>query len=1035
LLLTGLLPVSLRAQPFICFFYSPKRLFDMKKLQLLVLLVLGLFIQGFAQNQVLKGRITDENGRPLSGATINIKNSSSFTTSDSSGNFQISAGGQARPILVVSFVGYSNTELAAGTGNFFTVSLKNRLQSLNDVIVVGYGTQRKRDVTGSIVTVRSEEIAKRPLVRVEQALQGTAPGVAVQSANGMPGTPLSVRIRGFGSITGSNEPLYVIDGYIGGSIESVSPPDIESLEVLKDASATAIYGSRGANGVVLITTKTGHEGAPKVNLDAWFQKAEVAKQLDLMNAYDFANTLNIQNAATSLPPAFTQDQLNGFKTNPGTDWQKALQQKPFVQNYEASVSGGSPYLKYFVSLNYLDQPGLILNQYYKRATVRSNLNFKINDKLDLKFFLVAAIPQSRNTAYGGDTGDPFAAATEWDPTKPVRDPVTGKLTITSQYGTLNVSPVAQSTSQKVDVNSMDGIGTGVLTYHILKNLSFTSSNSYESQWGWNRQLFGLNTSQTVVNGITSGYAAGNSSWNTNFQTSNFLTYNARLGDHAFTLTGLYEYQTGTNQNINARASNLSTYALGYYNLGIGLTQQTTSGYSSSSLQSYMGRLNYSYKDKYLLTASIRDDGSSRLTKKYSTFPSVGLGWVVSKEKFMENSKILSYLKLKASYGQTGNQGIPSYSSIPVINTSSVGYYYDGNSLSISTPLGAPVANNLVWETTLQTDIGLEAAFFNNRMTLSLDAYKKKISNLLFSYQTPAYLGGGNYQRNIGGIQNKGIDIGISGTPLAAPGTGRFNWTTGVVLSFNQNKVLDLNGLDNIIVSGIGQPQQNISILKVGNPLGEFTGYKFLGTWKTSEAAQAATYGNKPGDAKYLDVNKDGVINQNDYVPIGNGIPKFTWGFTNDFTYGNFALSLMFAGQTGSQIYSQTIAYTWGQAPGTRNATLQEATKMWTPTNQTDVPAFGKTGSFPTNSSRFVYNANFAKLKNLSLTYTIPQRVLGRIKMRSADVYVSTQNLFAITKYPGYDPELTNARSALTQGVEMGVIPNPRTFTLGFRLGF
>lgn len=982
----------------------------------------------------LHGRVLNENGEPLVGATIHLQGTTLSAATDDQGSFKINTGDQANPVLEVSFVGYMTEIYNVKGRNNFVLRLQQDLRAMGDVVIIGYGEQRKKDVTGSISTVKSEEIAKRPLVRVEQALQGTAPGVAVQSANGMPGTPLSVRIRGVNSITGSNEPLYVIDGYIGGSIETVSPADIESLEVLKDASASAIYGSRASNGVVLITTKTGHEGTQKINVNAWFQRAEVPKELDLMNAYDFANTVNIQNAATNLPPAFSQQQLDEFKTNPGTDWQKALQQKPLIQNYDASISGGSPRTKYFVSFNYLNQPGLILNQYYRRATLRSNLDFRISDKLDIKFYVVTAIPTSRNTSYVGDSGDPFAAATEWDPTKPVRDPVTGKLTITSQYGTLSVSPVAQATSQKVDANYLDAIGTGVLTYRILKNLTFTSSNSYESQWGWQRQLFGLNTSQTVVNGISSGYASGNTSWNTAFQTSNFLTYSLKLRDHALTLTGLYEYQLGTNQNINARASNLSTYALGYYNLGVGSTQQTTSGYQSSELQSFMGRVNYSFRDKYLLTASIRDDGSSRLTKKYSTFPSVAVGWNISKEKFMLDSKVFSSLKLRGSYGQTGNQGIPPYSSIPVINTSSVGYYFDGSTLSISTPLGPPVATNLVWETTLQTDIGLDAAFFNNRLSISLDAYKKKISNLLFSYQTPAYLGGGNYQRNIGSIQNRGIELGISAAPIVSR-TGGLNWNTFFEISFNDNKVVDLNGLDNVIVSGIGQPQQNISILKVGRPLGEFTGYKFLGTWKTSEASQAATYGNKPGDAKFLDVNNDGTINQNDYVPIGNGIPKYTWGFINDFSYGNFSLSLMFAGQGGSQIYSQTIAYTWGQAPGTRNATLEEATHMWTSKDETDVPAFGTTGMFPTNSSRFVYNANFVKLKNLSLTYSIPQRLVNRARIHNLDVYISGQNLFTITKYPGYDPELTNAQNAMTQGVEMAVIPNPRTYTLGFRLGF
>jgi hypothetical protein len=401
---------------------------------------------------------------------------------------------------------------------------------------------------------------------------------------------------------------------------------------------------------------------------------------------------------------------------------------------------------------------------------------------------------------------------------------------------------------------------------------------------------------------------------------------------------------------------------------------------------------------------------------------------------MEDSRLFNSFKLRGSYGETGNQGVPPYSSIAQINTSATAYYYESNSPSVSTPLGPPVSTNLKWETTLQTDVGLDATMLNSRLTVSIDAYKKKISNLLYFFQTPAYLGGGSYETNIGGIQNRGVEIGITGSPLKPVTTG-LNWTTHFEISFNDNKVLNLDGQDNIIVNGIGQPQANISILKVGQPVGEFTGFKFLGTWKTSEATAAAVYGNVPGDAKYLDVNKDGHINQSDYVPIGNGVPKYTWGFINDFRYGNFMLTFMFAGQGGSQIYSQTLAYTWGQAPGVRNATLQDATRMWTSENQTDIPHFSNTTLWPTNSSRFVYSADFVKLKNLSLTYSLPQNILGMARVRSVDVYVSGQNLFTISNYPGFDPELTNATNAMLQGVEMAVVPNARTYTLGCRIGF
>lgn len=1006
----------------------------MKKIELLLFLVIGLAFHVHAQGPVIRGKVTDAEGKPLSGATVNVKNTNISTGTDSLGNFEIAVRDRARDILIVSYVNFVTEELPLKNESFLAVRLTQTAQSLDNVVVVGYGRQRKRDVTGSISSVRAEDIVKRPVTRLEQALQGSAPGVAVQSSNGMPGTAPRVRVRGFGSITGNNDPLYVVDGFIGGSIGNISPADIESIDVLKDASASAIYGSRASNGVIIITTKSGKSGSPKLNVDAWIQKNEIAKQLDLMNAYDFAKTANIQATALGGTLPFTQAQVDAFKTNPGTNWQKELQEKPLVMNYQVSVSGGSENSKYYLAMNYLDQPGLIVNQYYKRAALRANLDFKITDKLNLKFYTLVAIPKNRNTSYAGDVSDVFASATEWDPTTPVRDPVTGAFILQSGLASLSVNPVAQATNQKVDGRGVDFNGTGVLTYRILKNLSFTSTNSYQTAWGWTRSFFGLGTSQTVINGISSGFAQTGTSWNTNIQSSNFLTYDLKFGDHTINLTGLYEYQKGVSQSATARASNLVTYSLGYYNLGLGRTQQTSSGYSSSELESFMGRLNYSYKDKYLLTASIRDDGSSRLTKKYSTFPSVALGWVLTNEKFAASSKIFSYLKFRASYGQTGNQAVGPYSSIPVINTRTTAYYFDGLTPSPSTPFGTPVPDNLVWETTAQTNYGFDASILKNRLNFSVDLYNKLVTNLLYNYDASAFLGGGSYYRNIGKLRNKGIELGISGTPVAASDRGKFGWTSSFNISFNQNKILNLEGQDNIVKSGIGQPQGNISVLKVGRPLGEFMGYKFLGTWKTSEAAEAALWGLKPGDSKFLDINGD---HKKDLVPIGNGIPKYTWGFINDFAYHNFSLSLMFAGQGGSQIYSQTMAYLWGQAPGIRNATSQDATKMWTPQNQTDIPAFTSSPSsetFPTNSSRFVYNANFIKLKNLSLTYTVPKNALGRAKIQSLDVYVSTQNLFTITKYPGYDPELTNSTIAYTQGVEMGVIPNPRTYTLGFRLG-
>jgi len=1006
----------------------------MKKELMMLLLAFCLVVQAFAQNRSVKGKVVDPDGRPLAGATVSVKYGTVSTSTDSDGNFQINVSQQEKTILVVTYVGYSGLEVAVKGGTYFSIRLEKVGASLNDVIVVGYGQQRKRDVTGAISTVSAEEIAKRPLVRLEEALQGTTPGVAVQEVNGNPGSGLSVRIRGANSITGGNDPLYVVDGYIGAPLGSINPSDIESLQVLKDASATAIYGSRASNGVVLITTKSGHEGAPKLNASVWIRQDEIPKYLKLMDAYDFAVNANLKATSSGGSAVFTPTQLTGFQSNPGTNWQKAATQKPIVQNYQASVSGGATNAKYYFSMDYLNQPGLLKNEYYNRATLRSNLDFKVTKKLDLKFNVLVAVPKGHNNSYGGDGGDPYATSLLFDPTSPIKDPVTGQYILQSQYGTLNVSPVAQLANQQVDNNNTDALGTGSLTYHILKNLSFTSTNSYETNYGWSRAFMGLGTSQTVVNGITSGFANAQTTWNHTFVTSNFLTYNLLAGDHSLTIVGLTEFQTNTNQNFTARSSNLSTYSLGYYDLALGGTELTTSGYNSSQLQSYMGRVNYDYKDKYLFTASIRDDGSSVLTKKYSTFPSVGLGWIISKEHFMEHSKIFSLLKLRATWGQTGNQAIGPYNSIQQIGTSGVPYYFDGVAPSVATPIGSPVATSLKWETTRQTNFAIESGFLNNRLFVTAEVYDKEISNLLYNYTAPGYLGGGTYPQNIGGIRNRGLELSISGSPLMQ-GAGKVSWNTHFEISFNDNKILNLSGQDNIVVNGVGQLQVGVSVLKVGHPLGEFNGYQFLGTWKSSEAAAAATYGNLPGDAKYLDRNKDNAINTNDYGVIGNGIPKYTWGFINDFQAGRFSLSLMISGQGGAQIYSQTQAYLWGLSPGVRNATTEDATKMWTPENQTDIPDYNAKVPFLPNSSRFVYSANFMKLKNLSLTYTVPETISAKAGLRSLDVYVSGQNLITISSFPGADPEVTNAQNALLQGVETAVVPNPRSFTIGVRIGF
>jgi len=1021
----------------------------MKKLLTLLLVVIGL-VKAEAQGQVVRGRVLDENNRPLSGATVTLKGTTVSTSTDLSGNYQISTGSQVAPVLVISYVGYLHAEYPVKGRSELNISLQQDPNTLGDVVVVGYGTQKKSDVTGSSSSIKAAEIAKRPLVRMEQALQGTTAGVAVLSPNGQPGQGLRVKIRGANSITGGTEPLYVIDGNIGNGTD-VNPADIESLEVLKDAASTAIYGSRASNGVVLITTKSGGVSSPRLTVNAWAQKNKIPRELDLMQPYDFARSVNAQfvaqgGSAASQP--FSAQQLSDFKSGAvkGTDWQRALHTEPWVQNYQASLSGGSDNVRYYFSGGYLSQPGIILNQWYRKTTFRGNVDVRVNNKINVKFIVTGIIPRNHNTNYGGGLGDPFNQAVEWDPTSPIRDG-NGNFIKHSSFASIQFNPIAQALSQSHDNMAGGGAltdnysGSAIVTYRVWKDLTFTSTNVYNLFYGYGQSLDGPNTG-AYDNHSDNAFTV--SARNRGFLSSNYLTYKHKFGDHAITATALYELQNGQNMSTTATARNLISYGQGYYNLGLGATQQVSSSYSADALVSWLGRVYYTYKDKYTLSASIREDGSSHLTNKWSSFPSVGVNWNMKKEKFMENSNLFSDFKIRASYGQTGNQAVPAYSTIQRINSgggnNQNNYYFGGGSpgqsgnASVATSAGAPVSKSLKWEIKSTYDAGVDMAFLNNRLFVTIDAYTGKIKNLLYNIPSTQYGGGGqNYQTNIGSVSNKGLEFMVGGSPIS---TREFKWNVNLTVSMNRNKVLDLGGLDNLYAIG-GNNTYN-AVLKVGQPLGEFAGYQFLGTWKSGEATQAALYGNKPGDAKYLDVNGDHAFTAADYQLLGNATPKYTYGFINDFSYHDFTLSFMFQGVQGSQVFSQTLAYLWGGLGDMKNATTTQAVpeNLWSDKNpNSNNPAWSSTGHNYNGSSRYVYNSSYAKLKNLSLTYRLPSAVTHHLRLNSLEVYVSGQNLWTITPYKGYDPEIDQqpTGNAISQGQEFGVIPNPKSYTMGFRL--
>ncbi len=970
------------------------------------------------QGKTITGKVTDGTGSPIPGVTIVVKGTSNGALTDADGQYSLSRVPE-NGVLVFSFVGLKTQEVPVNGNQKVDVVMQEETIELVEVVAVGYGVQRKSDVTGAVSSIKTEELVKRPITRIEQSLQGTTPGVQVISSSGQPGKGLSVKIRGASSITGSNEPLYVIDGNIGGGIDALNPNDIESIEILKDASSTAIYGSRGTNGVVLITTKSGKSGKTVVSFNTWFSNLSLPGEMDLLSGAEFAQVINKYTKAGS----FSDAEISQLQASGGTKWLDAVTRNPWVKNYDLSVSGGTNAVRYRVSFNSLDQPGMLINSYYKKSNVRANLDVKANDRLDFKFNFSYIEPKSRNNNFGGDVYDPFASALIFDPTLPIRNSQ-GNYNLSSAWASNGYNPVAQSYDRLDDNSSKTTVGTGILTYKILDGLTFTSNNTYSTGTQFNQRYSGPLTNSTSEAVI---YSNDWKSW----QNSNFLTYDKNFGDHHLTATLLYEQSKYENVNVTATARNLSTQALTYYNLGLGGTQLTSSGYSSDALQSYMFRINYAYKNRYLVTMSVRRDGSSKLTDKYDNFPSAAIAWNIAQENFLKDHPVISGLKVRLSYGETGNQAVGAYSTIAQVNTGNP-YYYDGTTAIPTTPLGTAVSKKLSWEHAKQTDFGVDVILYNGKLTFTADYYNKDVDDLLYSYAAPYYMGGGNYNRNMGKLNNKGFEASLSGLPVSKK---NFSWTTNFTISFNRNKVVDLMGENNLEANGIGTFGAGVSRLIVGKPLSEFWGYKFLGTWKSSEAAEAAKFGMKPGDAKYFDKNNDNAYTPEDRMEIGNGTPDFSFGFSNDIQYKNFTLSIMFQGMSGNDIYSQTLGTMWGGHGIARNATIKDVLNAWTPEHETDIPVQGGTSANYFNSSRFVYDGSYIKLKNVSLTYSVPKRLINKIFLSKLDLFVSGQNLFTITNYPGFDPEVNSSTDARTQGLEMGVVPNPKTYTLGLRVDF
>ena len=984
-------------------------------------------------DEAVSGKVVTATGEPLPGVTVVVKNTNIGTTTGPDGSFQLAVP-QTPAVLVFSFIGYTAKEVPVKDQKPIEVILLDDAKALEEVVVVGYGAQKRSDVTGAVSSI-SQTALKQPLSSVDQALKGAAPGVQVTQTSGQPGGGVSVRIRGGSSIQGGNEPLYVIDGYpiynstatagtLSGNavnpLASINPADIESIDILKDASATAIYGSRGANGVVIVTTKKGKAGKNNVSYEASFGTQTLQKKIALLDASEFAALRNeaLYDANPTKGPNQYLSATQIEQLGAGTDWQEAAFRSAPTQNHQLTVSGGDAKTRYLVAGNYFNQDGIIKNTNFSRLGIRANVDVNPFEKLKVSASLTASKADAQVAPAGIINSlllmPPTATIYESD----------GSYTLRNPFENVFANPIATLNEQLNEATTNRLLGTVFAEYTFLNNLRL-------------KVLFGTDINNiteksyipsTIYEGSLTKGTAGRGSLNSySWLNENTLTYNKTLGNHNLDLLGGFTQQEFNRENFRAEAQNFVVDDLTYNAIGNGSTLvKPNSDATQWVLHSVLGRVNYNFKNKYYFTSSFRADGVSRFGEgnKWGYFPSAAVSWKLSNEEFFRSiEQYVSDLKIRASFGTTGNLEIGEYQSLATLGS----YTYIMGDKIITGFAPNRIANDkLSWETTHQYDAGIDFGLLDNRFQISVDAYYKKTKDLLLNVEIPWTSGYASSLQNFGSVQNKGYELGINTRNL----TGTFTWNTDLNLSINRNKVLTIGNGASSYISGN-------YIIQVGQPLGSYYGTVTAGILQTGEEATAGKFTGsavpEPGDRLYKDVNNDGTFTTAaDRDIIGNAQPDFIYGITNNFSWQGFDLSVFLQGSYGNQILNanrQNLELFTGQ----QNAAAS-ALDRWTPTNpSTNIPR-AKLDPAPVFSDRFIEDGSFVRLKNITLGYTLPTSLISRAHLANATVYVSGQNIFTWTKYTGFDPEVTSG-SNLSPGTDAGIYPISRSLNAGFRLTF
>ena len=1048
----------------------------MKKSLFFILMCLMTVMVG-AQTRQLTGTVVDTNGEALIGTNVSVVGSNIVTLTDLDGKFSLNIPNNAK-LIGVSFIGYKKKSVNVDGRTDIKIELEEDSHELNEHVVIGYGTQRKSDLTGSVSTVDMEDLILAPVKSFDEALAGRVAGVQVVSSEGQPGSSIDVVIRGGNSITGDTSPLYVIDGFPienpngeqANPINAIDPNDIESMTILKDASATAIYGARAANGVVIINTKRGSSGKTTVTYNGYYGWQSSNKRLDVLSPYEFVKLQNEIDPVKTAEMYLNKKNSDGttevlpldyYKTVKGINWEDQVMQTAPIHSHHLSLNGGNDKTKFNASLSYLDQEGIIINSGFRRGQGRVGFDHQVNSRMKLS----TNVSYARVFRYGtpvsssGYNAELNLLFSVWayrpislvnsnvDLIEVPNDPEI------EQAAEFRYNPII-TTQNELRENTEESLtANGYLEYLLLKGLKLKVSGGYTRRWTQN-DVFNNSLSRSGNPSTNSQVNGGVANTNTTtWLNENTLTYDLKIDkDQSINVLAGMTLQESNYRYIASYMKLLPNEGLGVSGLDEGTYSALYATSTGWSLASFLGRVNYNLKSKYLVTASFRSDGSSRFAKqnRWSNFASGAVAWRANTEDFLKDVKWLSNLKLRASWGMTGNNNLGNFSYLPQLSTPvNAGYMYGGSYTTGAYP--SNMGNeDLVWETTKQTDLGVDFGFFKQRLTMTVDLYRKNTSDLLLNAKLPPSTGYTSQYLNIGKVRNEGLELTLTGVIVE---NKKFRWASTFNIAFNKNKVLAL---------GDGEHSRQTSqywgddwklipgyIARVGEPVAQFYGHVWDGIYQyddfelvggkyilkdnvPSNGQERAKV--QPGHVKYKDLNGDLVIDDNDRTAIGNPQPIHTGGFTNKFQYRDFDLNVFFQWSYGNDIYNANRLML---ETGYKFNTNQYASyaDRWSPDNQSSLIPVSRGSLYKTYSTRIVEDGSYLRLKTVTVGYTLPRKLLRQLGISNLRVYATAQNLFTWTDYSGYDPEVSVRRSALTPGFDYSAYPRAKTLTIGTNITF